>query len=1290
MAKRLMCIIISVLMIVSLLPTGAFATDVDEAATSTASEAQAVTDSDETDESEEAVTVAEEVVVNSLTTNAGSALMTGGELSSGSYYLSSSVSLSDITVPTDVEATIDLAGYTLTANISVTGGTLTITDSTATANVAGSGGTVAGDITATDGKLTIEAGNYTGTLTGGDMKATISFGTFSSKIKDAETVLGYIDCGYYNYYQNSDGTYTYTSSLRYESVTIDSTTTYYTDFNSALTAANVSGQTATLTFLDNSAAGIYTSVSITDGIEVVGDLTIEFDDNMTLTTNVTTNYIFKVSSSTSLTLLNNETSALGSSSATSTANGGIAVYVDGGTLTLGDSCHLAGYYGVYVTNNGTVNVSGSNPEISASNAGIYADGSTVNVINGDVSGTTYGIYATNSTVNIKNWTTIDASTYGVYALNGSTVNLEKNATVGSDSTSYGIYADASTVSTAGTINAEDYYIYATNSSNVTISGGTYSSSATTGVYSANSSTISISNVIMYATTCVATDGSGTVSITGGQFSSDVTSYCASGYTVEESGEAGYTVVEDTTVYVAQNTKTLAKYETLADAISNAGSGDTIQLLDDVKLDTYISIGSSADVILDLNGKTISQSDDFSGSYILNIGGSLTITDSSESGSGTITMSNTYGIVANSSSTLTVKKGTISNSGGRGIQAQYSATVNIEGGTISGSSYGLYATYTCNVTVSGDSTVIQSTTNSAGYYGVYLSSGSTLTVNAGTISGYHAGVCMYGYASSTGTTTETKVTVNGGTISGTYYYGIATNNTYCTIEINGGTVTGYTGGVYMSESSADHTVLTVTDGTVSGTSTSSSNPSYGIYLSGTNSTANINSGNVSGYAYGIALTKTTAVLNMTAGTVTATYASTSGRTIYVYYGTANISGGKCVGNSGNYVLYATNSGEINLSGGEITSGKAGLYLTGSATANITGGTISGCTYGMYLNSSNSVTMSNGSITGTTYGIWQYGTGSSLTLSGGSVAGGTYGIYTQGSLTVPAESTVTVTGTTSAVCVYGSPTISIAGGHYSSAVETAYCADGYEPYTETSGNYYTAGVPYTVINSSLILGIYNDSGTVIAESVTGAGEPVMYALVSSDNISAYSESSYPTTSMTITSTGNKYIFAGWYSYDSDSQSYTACTSIPTSDAYAKFVDANVLTVKAQLSYGTTSDSPSTNMRFISTVDTLNYSEVGFEVTIFSSTYTAKSSVVYNSIVEAYTAEDGSNSTTSIVSSPSTFSSSSNYFMSCVVTGIPNANFDTEITVRAYWTTLDGTTVYGDSYTKTVTAGLNATLS
>lgn len=162
---------------------------------------------------------------------------------------------------------------------------------------------------------------------------------------------------------------------------------------------------------------------------------------------------------------------------------------------------------------------------------------------------------------------------------------------------------------------------------------------------------------------------------------------------------------------------------------------------------------------------------------------------------------------------------------------------------------------------------------------------------------------------------------------------------------------------------------------------------------------------------------------------------------------------------------------------------------------------------------------------------------------------------------------------------------------------------------------------------------------------------------------------------------YVFAGWYADKTCEKTPIRSTEQVTETAYALFVTENVLSVKAQLSADVLSAGTSAtkaDLRFVTTVDTLKYKEVGFKFIIKGKEVTTSTKTVYTQLYAM--AADG----TVDKFSPKYFSLASNYFSALTLTGIPSGEWDTDITVTPYWVTLDGTIVYGMEATKTVNQG------
>lgn len=160
---------------------------------------------------------------------------------------------------------------------------------------------------------------------------------------------------------------------------------------------------------------------------------------------------------------------------------------------------------------------------------------------------------------------------------------------------------------------------------------------------------------------------------------------------------------------------------------------------------------------------------------------------------------------------------------------------------------------------------------------------------------------------------------------------------------------------------------------------------------------------------------------------------------------------------------------------------------------------------------------------------------------------------------------------------------------------------------------------------------------------------------------------------------YLFAGWYEDAECTQAVAA--EKKSGSAYAKFVDEEVLNVKAQLRRGTTDTSENTDIRFITTVDSLDYQNVGFEIAIGGGEKKKISlTKVYKKL---YASRDGAEVDTLVPSKNG--SPISNYFTAYAYWNVPKSYFDTTFTITPYWTTLDGTMVYGTTVVKNIRMGL-----
>lgn len=151
---------------------------------------------------------------------------------------------------------------------------------------------------------------------------------------------------------------------------------------------------------------------------------------------------------------------------------------------------------------------------------------------------------------------------------------------------------------------------------------------------------------------------------------------------------------------------------------------------------------------------------------------------------------------------------------------------------------------------------------------------------------------------------------------------------------------------------------------------------------------------------------------------------------------------------------------------------------------------------------------------------------------------------------------------------------------------------------------------------------------------------------------------------------YVFGGWYK-DVDGTKKAITQDEAGSfegQAYAKFVPAFVLSVKAQIEVAAeTGNSASTYLRLITSVDSTKYQNLGFDIWLNNATKVEGVPVitkVYDSVSSSegkITAADG-------------FGAPSAKLATLRLRGISSDNFRKIIYVRPYWTTMDGTKVEG----------------
>ena len=441
--------------------------------------------------------------------------------------------------------------------------------------------------------------------------------------------------------------------------------------------------------------------------------------------------------------------------------------------------------------------------------------------------------------------------------------------------------------------------------------------------------------------------------------------------------------------IAINTTKGRAYDTLQEAINNVatdGTENTIKLLKDTTESTTTTSGQN--IILDLNGKTISVTEPVTGStvaYGITNNAMLTIKDTSEEDTGRITATSTSslsatGIYNTGTGSVIVKGGSIevlceSSSGyygdAIGIRSNGTGNVIIEGGNIEVSSqshnaYGIKNLSTGNIIVTGGTITVTNKSNDTG--GIYNNNGDvyitggTITVTSPYNNSNAIGISNHGG----------NVIVEGGNIkvTGTSWRAEGIHN-------NGGKVT-------------------LIEGKIEATSTYKN--AYGI-------------GN---YSNGIS--------TVTGGTIIATNTNYDAFGIYNDGGVVNVTGGSIISTSINKSAHGIfNNSDVTVTGGNITATSDkeafGIYNYGTGTVTLKGGSIevSGKSYytsGIYNYSTGNVIVEGGTITVTdesTYsasGIYNYGNGT-VTVEGGSITATSESGFPEG-ISNNSSGTVTITG------------------------------------------------------------------------------------------------------------------------------------------------------------------------------------------------------------------------------------------------------------------------------------------
>lgn len=182
---------------------------------------------------------------------------------------------------------------------------------------------------------------------------------------------------------------------------------------------------------------------------------------------------------------------------------------------------------------------------------------------------------------------------------------------------------------------------------------------------------------------------------------------------------------------------------------------------------------------------------------------------------------------------------------------------------------------------------------------------------------------------------------------------------------------------------------------------------------------------------------------------------------------------------------------------------------------------------------------------------------------------------------------------------------------------------------------------------------------------------------------------------------YVFGGWYTKSGDT--YTALNEAEidvdsegkasVSDTYAKYVPAQVASVKAQNESGTSaSDGKASSVRVISAIDSKHYQKVGFNILINNKNKLYKDATTREELETTQIFEGlivGSD-TENPLSAKAIFGKPAAYLSVWRLDGIADKYDAKIINVTPYWITMDGTKVEGLSKYVHVEDGYNGYLS
>lgn len=158
---------------------------------------------------------------------------------------------------------------------------------------------------------------------------------------------------------------------------------------------------------------------------------------------------------------------------------------------------------------------------------------------------------------------------------------------------------------------------------------------------------------------------------------------------------------------------------------------------------------------------------------------------------------------------------------------------------------------------------------------------------------------------------------------------------------------------------------------------------------------------------------------------------------------------------------------------------------------------------------------------------------------------------------------------------------------------------------------------------------------------------------------------------------YVFGGWYADGEGNTPLTEETAQEATSAYAKFVPAYVLSVKAQIDTKTVAnDSKTASIRVVSSVDNKNYQKVGFDILLANRHKVYKDNdLEKKDPLETTTIYTGLKvGDADPIGATQIFGAKSAYLSVWRLDHIQDVNDSKIINVTPYWITMDGTKVEG----------------